>query len=362
MAIIWNLATLISLSWNLPNDELALKNELSRLELSWSSLDIWLNFWTLVVVVGVAVELVVIIVEYRHAVRDFRRGIVRPPDRPSRLILAFGLLGAGFVAIGVAGEFFIHTKAGRVETEMRDATGSLVAIVNGKASKSEQDAAQLRTDLERAKGETKAAEAKLEKEQGETDHAQEEAAKAQLALKKYVTTVAERQRARGVDRVKLLRMLEGKPKSSIVLLYNPNDSEAYWLADMLFMWLGKGNGDAAGAGWDVAPPKPIPPNAGNRGGHPPDAPPAMHFGGTFTGVGITFVVNETVLRQEIQIGSSFQSFTAAVMSSITPRENPIGYSFISEGDNAIPDGVIWVVVGPKPPVMFPDELKLGIKE
>jgi hypothetical protein len=179
-----------------------------------------------------------------------------------------------------------------------------------------------------------------------------------LELKKYVTTVAERQRARGVDSVKLLAMLKGKPKSSIVLLYNPNDSEAYWLAFMLFTWLGKGNPDAPGAAWDVAPPKPIPPNIGARGGHPADAPPAMHFGGVFTSFGITFVANDSALSQTIQIGSSFQSFTAAVMSSITPHHNPLSYSFISDFDNTIPNGVIWVVVGPKPPVMFPDELKL----
>ena len=45
-------------------DVFALASALDNLEKSWSSLDWWLNFWTILVVVGVAVELVVLITEY----------------------------------------------------------------------------------------------------------------------------------------------------------------------------------------------------------------------------------------------------------------------------------------------------------
>jgi hypothetical protein len=127
-------------------DELALIKKLKNLEMSWGVLDYWLKFWILLVVVGVAVELVVIWVEYSHDLHDFRRGIIHAPDRPSRWLLVFALLGAGLVAIGVAGEFFIHIKAGRVETEMRNATGFLVAIANGNAEKARRD-----TEAERLK-------------------------------------------------------------------------------------------------------------------------------------------------------------------------------------------------------------------
>ena len=142
-AIIWKVAALISLSWNLPNDELALKNELSRLESSWSSLDGWLNFWTLVVVIGVAVELIVIIVEYRREKHEFNRGIIRPPDKPSVSLLIRALIGAGLVAIGVAGEFSVHVKAGRVETDVRNIAGRLVGIANAKAGEANERAAKL---------------------------------------------------------------------------------------------------------------------------------------------------------------------------------------------------------------------------
>jgi hypothetical protein len=132
-------------------DESALLARLNSLESSWASLDSWLKFWILLVVVGVAMEVVVVVIEYRHERRAFNRGIIRPPDRPSRCLFAFGLLGAGLVAIGVAGEFGIHIKAGRVEAEMRNATDSLVAIANGKAGEAKERAANNEHETARLK-------------------------------------------------------------------------------------------------------------------------------------------------------------------------------------------------------------------
>lgn len=62
---------------------------------------------------------------------DFRRGIVRPPDKPSGLLLTFRLAGASFVAIGVAGEFAVHMEASGAKTKMRDGTEELVALADG---------------------------------------------------------------------------------------------------------------------------------------------------------------------------------------------------------------------------------------
>jgi hypothetical protein len=121
-------------------DESALLSELKSLESAWGSLDHWLIFWIALVVVGVAMEVVVVGIEYRHERRAFSRGIIRPPDKPSLRLFVCGLLGAGLVAIGVAGEFCIHIKAGRVETEMRDVTGKLVAIANGRAAEADRQA------------------------------------------------------------------------------------------------------------------------------------------------------------------------------------------------------------------------------
>ena len=81
-------------------DESALKILLDNLEMSRSSLHGWLHFWTFLVVVGVALEVVFVIWEYRELLHDFRRGIVHPPEKPSVLLLVLGLLGAGLVAVG----------------------------------------------------------------------------------------------------------------------------------------------------------------------------------------------------------------------------------------------------------------------
>jgi RHS repeat-associated protein len=52
-------------------DASVLAKALDSLEQSWSSLDWWLNFWTILVVIGVGVELIVVIAEYTHEWRDF---------------------------------------------------------------------------------------------------------------------------------------------------------------------------------------------------------------------------------------------------------------------------------------------------
>lgn len=153
IAIIWKVALLNAAWWNPSSDELALSNELKRLESAWSSLDGWLDLWSSLVVFGVAVELFVLVIEYRHELHEFRRGIVRPPDKPSLSLLLWGFLGAALVVLGVAGELAVHFKAGKVETDMRGATTSLVAIVNGKAvdaneraSANEKEAARFRSE------------------------------------------------------------------------------------------------------------------------------------------------------------------------------------------------------------------------
>jgi hypothetical protein len=151
-------------------DESALLNQLKTLESAWGSLDHWLNFWVALVVIGVAMEVVVIVIEYRHELHAFNRGIIRPPDRPSRWLFGFGLLGAGLVAIGVAGEFWLHIKAGKLESEMREANRQLVALVNQRAADAGERASK--NELARVKIEASVAWRRLSKKQQSTiaDH------------------------------------------------------------------------------------------------------------------------------------------------------------------------------------------------
>jgi len=127
--------------------ELALSNRLADLEKHWTLLDHWLNFWTVLVVIGVAIELWVILWEYRDDRHEFRRGIVRPPDRPSRWLLFWNLTGTALVVGGVTGEFGAHFLAGKLETDMRDVTKQQVSLANSEAAKANLEAAQLRAAM-----------------------------------------------------------------------------------------------------------------------------------------------------------------------------------------------------------------------
>jgi hypothetical protein len=124
-------------------DASSLARDLDNLEKSWSLLDGWLNFWTLLVVAGVGVELLVIVTEYIHDSRDFKRGTIHSPDKPSILVFGFGFIGAALVAIGVAGEFQVHVKAGKIESDMRSKSRELVAIIEREAGDANREAARL---------------------------------------------------------------------------------------------------------------------------------------------------------------------------------------------------------------------------
>lgn len=121
-------------------DPSALVTGLDSHEKSWSSLDAWLNFWTLLVVIGVSLEILIIAVEFAREYSDFKRDVIHTPEMPSILAFALGMPGAGLVAIGVAGEFRIHIIAGKIETDMRDATRQLVAFAERDAAKANKNA------------------------------------------------------------------------------------------------------------------------------------------------------------------------------------------------------------------------------
>lgn len=121
-------------------DESALKILLDNLEMSRSSLHGWLHFWTFLVVVGVALEVVFVVWEYAEDIHDFRRGIVHPPEKPSVLLLVLGLLGAGLVAVGVAGELYIDVQAGKVETGIRKANEPRISLLTKEAGDAKKSA------------------------------------------------------------------------------------------------------------------------------------------------------------------------------------------------------------------------------
>lgn len=114
--------------------EFALLGALSKLDSRWSSLERWLWVCTAAVVVGLLFEVAIFLWERTEEVKEFRRGTIHSPDRPSKLKFVLELTGTALVTLGVLGELIVGFKASKVETDMRNDTAQLVALVDQKAA------------------------------------------------------------------------------------------------------------------------------------------------------------------------------------------------------------------------------------
>lgn len=137
-------------------DELAITTLLGYFDESRSTLDSWLEFWTLLVVVGVVMEVVFVVWEYRQALHEFNRGIVRPPDRPNAWFFVAELLGVALVAIGVAGEMYGGAQLSDLETKIRAANDLRAALLSKSAGDAKQAAQQARIAASVAKSQASA--------------------------------------------------------------------------------------------------------------------------------------------------------------------------------------------------------------
>jgi hypothetical protein len=148
-AINWSVAKCSCPSWNSSTDESALRSSLASLEDCGSSLHASFRHWTALVVIGVALELVFVIWEYVDGLHGFDRGVVHPPGRPNGLLFVLGLLGAGLVASGVAGELFVDAKIATVETCIRKGNDTLFLLLSGEVAKTNERAAEAELDTEK---------------------------------------------------------------------------------------------------------------------------------------------------------------------------------------------------------------------
>jgi hypothetical protein len=113
----------------LDNTIFALQKELSGLEASANGLDSWLKVWTAVVVIGVALELVIIIREFIDARTDWRRGSIKSPEKPATWFFIFQLFATLLITAGVVGELWVGVLSGTVSTEIRSKSRQLVSFV-----------------------------------------------------------------------------------------------------------------------------------------------------------------------------------------------------------------------------------------
>ncbi len=118
-------------------DDSAFKSILDGFERTRVLLDGWLGFWTWLVVVGVAFELVFIIWDFSEDRRVWLDAATHAripfPARPSRLKLIFEILSVVFVVAGVVGELRIEARLGTLETYIRQTNEDRVAQLQKEA-------------------------------------------------------------------------------------------------------------------------------------------------------------------------------------------------------------------------------------
>src|ERR1039458_1870520 len=163
---------------SLPSDSSALEISISALKISISALDSainslnrWSAFWerllpffTAWVVIGVAAEIWLIVWEHNDEMDAWRRGIVRPPDRPSRRKLWLGIGATALVVFGVFGELavglvitHINGELRTKNTELRSDSDQLLALVTEVAGDAVVSAHNAATDASDAKKKSDAA-------------------------------------------------------------------------------------------------------------------------------------------------------------------------------------------------------------
>lgn len=141
--------------WRTGMNESALNTLLISFENSRALLDSQLWWATFSVVVGVGLEWMFVIWEYREEWSDFRRGIIHPPERPNTWLFVLGLIATSLITVGVAGEMYLGAKISVVETKIRKANDERAKLLSKeandaleRASANEKEAAQLRKDAE----------------------------------------------------------------------------------------------------------------------------------------------------------------------------------------------------------------------
>src|SRR5258708_23269530 len=195
MAISWNFASCSCPSWNSSMDESALRRALDNLADCSSSLHSWFGFWTSLVVAGVALEIVFVVWEYIEELHDCKRCLVRPPVKPNLLLFLLGLLGAGLVAVGVAGELNVEDKIATVETCVRRGNDELSLLLSKEAGDA-KDSALI------AKG------------------AADDAAQLVKQLGQYVGVVARSVNPRRINRSQFMQLMKGQPKATVEIWYD----------------------------------------------------------------------------------------------------------------------------------------------
>jgi|ERR1035437_2752519 hypothetical protein len=303
-----------------------LESQISGVEQYVEGLEKWLWLSSLVVIIGVALEIYFVICQYKEDRQSWLRGIVRPPDRPSRWILAGEVASIILVVAGIGGELGIGILSSNANAKLRTLNNSRLDLVRQNASDAITQAGDAKTSAEGA-----ATAARRAKELADAIAITASQARSWvLHLKPRYTSM---------DVNKFIESLKGVPPAKVEILYEREDEEAYTFALSIASSLGHGEGSA---GWDVSEPRPVTEkdafnNLFSRypGSHPEYIPLVMRAGGS-GGAGI-IVKSIPPNPGKGAIGAS------ALLNALANSGAPTVLNMHEEP--SMPDGLIRIVIG-----------------
>ena len=112
-------------------NESELRALLNNLEASRLPLHNELHYFTWLVIVGLAIDLIVILKEFWDDWKEYVHAQTCGylPTRPSVVLLAFGFLGTVLIVAGVAGESHVDVKVAKLETDIKTANDQLLGLI-----------------------------------------------------------------------------------------------------------------------------------------------------------------------------------------------------------------------------------------
>jgi hypothetical protein len=136
-------------------DDSAFKAILDGLDANRIALDRWLEFWTWLVIIGVAFELVFVVWHHFDEICEWQksrsRAVIFAPAKPSALKLVFEMFSVALVVIGVTGELRVERMLGGLETDIRVTNEKRVLLLQQQAGDAATSAHRAAADSARAK-------------------------------------------------------------------------------------------------------------------------------------------------------------------------------------------------------------------
>jgi len=216
------------------------------------------------------------------------------------------ILGGILVVVGSVGSFWMTNVRDRYTNERISANEKETARANEHSRVLEVDLAKTNAELEKQKELTAKAEKDL------------------LRLRRHAAQ-------RSIEFGQFEALIKNGPMAPVEVLYSNDDGEAFNLASQIVVSLMM-------AKWDTRGPSPIPPTTDPLRTR---LPPAMAVGGQ--PVGVSVVARRETLRAFEKVSSS------PVEVLVNALVRSLGQVAGGANDADTPVGVIWIVVGPKPP-------------